>query len=422
MRLRHHVLALVLAAPCALGVVLTAPGVALADIPAGVPDPLSPEPLQRAALIAMPGVWQVQTTARMTGLRTKDGTIITLPPGARTVRREGTAFAVTPDGYLVTATHVVQPRADDLAESAYLQFLALSGRAHDATVVAKWVKDNGAVPSGLTPIETVVRPVAAGAAAKVNRAVAPEIVETDNLRDIAVLRVPNLSDAPALGLDRGVDSGTPIATLGFGSADPFAEKPRGALIPAVRTGVISRTGPMENEPLRILSFITNEVERGDSGGPAIDANGRVRGVVLIKRRAGGGAMAPTDQLLRVLDRANVRGWEGRTQGLYREALARAARFDLAGARTDLRRTLVSYPAHGLAAYEITRMGELQKARLALAGEPWYRGGLWAAGLSALVIAGVLSVLLWKAVNRNPGVLGPRDRKAPFDQDPPEDDA
>ncbi len=423
MRFRTHALALVLSVPLAFGAaVVGSPGTAVADIPSGVPDPLSPEPLQRAALIAMPAVWQVQTTVRMTGLRTKRGTTISLPRRARTVNREGTAFAVTPDGYLVTATHVVQPRADDLAASAYLQYLALSGRPHDSTIAAKWVKDNAAVPVGLTPIETIVRPVAAGAAAKVNRAVAPEIVETDNLRDIAVVRVPNLQDAPALGLDRGVDSGTPIATLGFGSEDPFAEKPRGALVPAVREGVITRTGPREDEPLRILSFITNEVERGDSGGPAIDANGRVRGVVLIKRQAGGGAMAPTDQLLRVLDRANVRGWEGRTQGLYREALARASRFDLAGARTDLRRTLASYPAHGLAAYEISRVDELQEARLALAGEPWYRGGLWAAAISALVITGVLAALLWKAVNRSPGVLGPRDRKAPFDQDTPEDDA
>ena len=132
MRLRNHVLALALAVPCALGGDLASPGVALADIPTGVPDALSPDPLERAALIALPAIWQVQTTARMTGLRTKRGTVITLPPRARTVNREGTAFAVTPDGYLVTATHVVQPRADDLAESAYLQYLAISGRAHDS--------------------------------------------------------------------------------------------------------------------------------------------------------------------------------------------------------------------------------------------------------------------------------------------------
>ncbi|MGB1526874.1 MAG: hypothetical protein ACPG9N_04805, partial [Miltoncostaeaceae bacterium] len=151
-------------------------------------------------------------------------------------------------------------------------------------------------------------------------------------------------------------------------------------------------------------------------------NGRVRGIVLIKRAAGGGAMAPTEQLLRVLGRANVRGWEGRTQLTYREALDRLSRFDLDGARADLRRTLASYPGHGFAGYEIARIGDLREARLALAGEPWYRGGLVAAGITALLIAAVLAVLLWKAVNRAPGVLGPRDRKAPFDQDAdPRDD-
>jgi S1-C subfamily serine protease len=401
--------------------VLVAATPAAADIPPGVPDALSPQPLERAALIAMPAVWRVDVTARMTGLRTKGGRVIPLPPAARTVTKEGTAFAVTPDGYLMTATHVVQPSAADLAETAFLQYLATAGRAHSTSIARTWVKDNEATPVGLTPPQVVVRASAAGAAAKGNQGLAPKIIETDELRDIAVIRVPNIANAPSLGLDRGVDSGTPIATLGFGTGDPFAGPQRGALVPAVRTGAIGRTGPVEGEPLRVLSFITNEVEQGDSGGPAVDANGRVRGMVLIKRAAGGGAMAPTDQLLRVLDRANVRGWEGRTQAAYRSALARMAQFDLDGARSEFRRTLASYPAHGLARYEIGRVAELRSARLALAGEPWYRGGLLAAGVTALLLAGLLGVLLWKAVNRAPGVLGPRDRKAPFDQDDPHGD-
>lgn len=406
----------------ALGVTVTGvTGDARADIPAGVPDALSPQPLDRAALLAMPAVWRVEVTARLTGLRTKDGTVITLPPRARSVSREGTAFGVTPDGYLVTATHVVQPSANELSEAAYFQYLAFAGKPHSAALAAQWVKDNEPVPVGLQPVERIVRPTAAGEAAKANRGVAPTVVETDEMRDIAVLKVPNLVNAPSLGLDRGVDSGTPIATLGFGDDDPFAEPQRGALVPAVRLGVMERTGELENNPLRIMTFISNEVQRGDSGGPAIDRNGRVRGVVLIKRAAGGGAMAPTDELLRVLDRANVRGWEGRTQYTYREALERVSRFDLEGAKTDLRRTLASYPAHGLAAYEIERLDDLKSARLAIAGEPWYRGGLVAAGITALLVAGVLAVLLWKAVNRSPGVLGPRDRKAPFDRETDADD-
>lgn len=416
MPLPKRLLALLLSVPLALGVTVTDAGTARADIPSGVPDALSPIPLERAALVAMPAVWRVEVTAQLTGLRTKDGTVITLPTRARTVSREGTAFAVTPDGFLVTATHVVQPTADDLAEAAYFQYLAFAGKPHSARIAAAWVKENEATPVGMKPVERIVRPVAAGAAAKVNRGVAPRVIETDETRDIAVIRVPNIVDAPALRLDSAIDSGTPIATLGFGDEEPFAEPQHGALVPAVRLGVTDRTGRTDTDPPRTLTFITNEVQKGDSGGPAVDRNGRVRGVVLIKRAAGGGAMAPSDEIHWVLDRAGVRPWEGRTQVVWRDALQRAERFDLAGARTDLRRTLASYPAHGLAAYEIERVAELRSARLALAGEPWYRSGLVAAGITALVIAGVLGVLLWKAVNRSPGVLGPRDRKAPFDQD------
>ena len=82
---------------------------ALADIPAGVPDALSPDPVVRGALIAMPSVWDVQVTAHMTSLRLKNGQVVALPPAARTVQKEGTAFAVTPDGFLLSALHVVSP-------------------------------------------------------------------------------------------------------------------------------------------------------------------------------------------------------------------------------------------------------------------------------------------------------------------------
>ena len=154
------------------------------------------------------------------------------------------------------------------------------------------------------------------------------------MRDIAIIRAPGVVDGPSIGLDRGVDSGTPIATLGFGSEDPFAQPQHGALVPAVRFGTIGQTGEVEDNPLKVMTLISNEVQKGDSGGPAVDRNGRVRGVVLIKRAAGGGAMAPTDEILRVLDRANIRGWEGRTQVAFRDAVDRGTRFDLDGARAD----------------------------------------------------------------------------------------
>ena len=128
MRIRTAIATLVLGAVTMLGTAATA----AADIPTGVPDALSPEPLDRGALIAMPAVWQVQVTTRMQALRTKDGTVVRLPPAAREVSREGTAFAVTPNGYLATAAHVIQPSADALSEVAYFTYLAVSGKPHSA--------------------------------------------------------------------------------------------------------------------------------------------------------------------------------------------------------------------------------------------------------------------------------------------------
>ncbi len=405
-----------------VSVVLGVAGPAAAAITAGVPDALSPEPLERAALVAMPAVWQVQVTTRMRALRTKNGTIISLPPGAREVSRVGTAFAVTPTGYLVTASHVVHPSAADLARAAYLTYLVITGKPHSERIAARWVDANDATPVGVGSVQRVVRPTVAGPAARAEHAVAsPVVVTTDELRDIAVLHVPGLRNAPSLGLDRGFDHGTPIAALGFGDTDPFAGSRRGALVPSVRLGVIGQTGGSGGDSPQVLTPISNDVQRGDSGGPAVDAYGRVRGALLVTRAEGGGAMVPTEELLRVLDRANVRGSEGSSQFLYRAALERVAYFDLTGARADLQRTLTAYPAHGLAAYEIARLDDLGGARLALAGRPWYREGLVAAAITALVIATFLGVLLWKAVNRRPDGLRPRDRTVPFDQDDGPDD-
>ena len=393
---------------------------AAADIPAGVPDALSPDPVMRGALIAMPAVWNVRVTAHMTGLRLKNGDVVALPREARTVQKEGTAFAVTPDGFLLSALHVATPPPAEIAATAYLEKMAITGQPHSAKIAADWVKRTGARPVGLKPLERVVRASAAGPGLARDTSASPRVVTTDKLRDLVVLRVPGTTDAPSIALDRGEDVGTPVANLGFGSSDPFAAPQHGALVPSVRTGAIAETGHPEKQPTRYLTIITNPIQLGDSGGPVVDERGRARGLVLIKRKVGGGAMAPTDELLRVLDEAGVRPWEGRTQTLYRSAIGKLQRYDIAGARADLRRTLASDPNHGLAGYELQQADALATARVALAGEPRYRSSLLAIGITALLVAGLLAVLLWKAVNRLPGVLGPRDRKAPFDQDHPDD--
>lgn len=84
----------------------------------------------------MPAMWQVEVTVHLTGLRRRDGTVLSLPTAAQDITRTGTAFAVTPDGYLVSAARVITPGATDLAESAYLRYLVATERAHNGSTAA----------------------------------------------------------------------------------------------------------------------------------------------------------------------------------------------------------------------------------------------------------------------------------------------
>jgi hypothetical protein len=227
---------------------------------------------------------------------------VPVPERARSVGRVGTAFAVSPQGYLVSAAHVVSPSAEELAASVYLQKLAIEGRPHSERGARAWVERTGARPTGVRLMLRTVRQADVSGDARRSRMLVPRVVAVDWGRDLVLLRV-GLRDAPALALGAGRREGTRVATIGFGSDDPFSAPQRGELVPAVRKGALGSTGPVRGEPDRLLTRVSADVKRGDSGGPAVDQDGRVRGVVLVRLRAGGGAIAPSADITRLLARA-----------------------------------------------------------------------------------------------------------------------
>ena len=100
---------------------------------------------------------------------------------------------------------------------------------------------------------------------------AAELARFDARNDLAVLRVADL-DAPALALAREPAAGTAGAILGFplnGSFDGRAAR-IGATIAVVSEDAYGR-GPLRRDvtPLR------GRVRSGNSGGPVVDAGGRV---------------------------------------------------------------------------------------------------------------------------------------------------
>jgi S1-C subfamily serine protease len=118
----------------------------------------------------------------------------------------------------------------------------------------------------------------------------------DVRNDIAVLRVPGL-DLPALALDDDVRVGEPGAVLGFPRNGPYAVR-------AARTGrtrtVLSQDAYGRGPVRRKIVAFRGLVEPGNSGGPLVDAGGRVSATVFAKSTADGpeGGYAIPDDIVR----------------------------------------------------------------------------------------------------------------------------
>ncbi|HUZ28034.1 MAG TPA: MarP family serine protease [Solirubrobacteraceae bacterium] len=121
--------------------------------------------------------------------------------------------------------------------------------------------------------------------------------------DIAVLRVPGLS-RPALSLASHPASGTAGAIEGYPLDGPLNLQP--ARIGA--TQVVSTQDAYGNGPvLRSITPLRGLVRPGNSGGPLVDAGGRVLGTVFaaITGSAGGGFAVPDDKVSAQLARARA---------------------------------------------------------------------------------------------------------------------
>jgi S1-C subfamily serine protease len=98
-----------------------------------------------------------------------------------------------------------------------------------------------------------------------------QAIRFDVHNDIAVLRVPGLG-APTLGAHPNAPVGEPVAILGFPQDGPYHASP--GRLGATQT-VISNDAYGQGPIRRRMTAIRGTIRPGNSGGPVVDAGGRV---------------------------------------------------------------------------------------------------------------------------------------------------
>ena len=162
-----------------------------------------------------------------------------------------------------------------------------------------WVVRPGLVVTNAHVVAGIERPRVDTAS---GRAFASTVVAFDVTNDVAVLRAPGLGARPlaVAGAERGV----PVALAGYPRNGPLTR------VPARLGGtadVLSRDAYGRGPVRRTVTAIRGVVEPGSSGGPGIDAQGRVRTTVFARRpRETGGYGIPVELVQKVVSQARAR--------------------------------------------------------------------------------------------------------------------
>jgi len=162
-----------------------------------------------------------------------------------------------------------------------------------------WVATPGLVVTNAHVVAGILRPRVDTAD---GRAFASTVVAFDVKNDLAVLRVPGLGarPLPVAAAERGAS----VALVGYPRNGPLTRTPARL---GGTTEVLSRDAYGRGSITRQVTAIRGAVEPGSSGGPGIDAQGRVRTTVFARRpRETGGYGIPIDLVRKVVAQAGER--------------------------------------------------------------------------------------------------------------------
>jgi S1-C subfamily serine protease len=191
------------------------------------------------------------------------------------------AVVPQPDSALARNPHVVAASRSVVRVTGFACGLGVEGSG--------WIVRPGVVVTNAHVVAGVERP---SVDRRDDASLPATVVLFDRNNDIAVLRVPGLEGEPLQLADP--QRGVAVALVGFPENGPLRRVPGrlGATI-----GAFSRDAYGHGPIARQVTTIRGAVRPGNSGGPGIDARGRVRTVVFARRSGDdGGYGIPPEQV------------------------------------------------------------------------------------------------------------------------------
>jgi serine protease Do len=345
----------------------------------------------------------------------------------------GSGFVVNPNGVIVTASHVVDPDPDDIRNYAANRLLVRLDKDDDP--FARYTLSDS-VWNGLLQqcyqrvtctFETrrtvkVYTPVQiAGVSAP--KPLAARVLKSTGFgqTDVAILQVDtsNMPTVPLATTANDLKSGQSIAALGFpGSAQDL---PTGFTEPAKLFGRVSNV--RQDGASKLVEASITGMAKGMSGGPGVDSQGKVVGLISYSRLDGD---TRAQVYLRTVDdiRAALRGaggaqaTRGEVDNLFEQAMEYFWDRHYSAALPLYQKTLNLYDGHPAAKKYLSeaqaKAGGPEDlplpATTQAAESSWLRLGLAALAAAVLVAAGV--ALLLRRRRRRRGVPAIRQLQRP----------
>lgn len=323
---------------CALALAIwAAPGAAAAQSSA-------PSAEERGIALASPGVVLIQnvtaTRVRLAFPSLRSITGVSRVSRAYTFASVGTGFAVTADGAIVTAGHVVDANENQLrlrvTNELFNELLGPLGYSFDEPYTRYRITDNGQLNRMLHQCYArIICTFTVGRTVTVYRAVdlvGQELAQGMSARvltvsgmegtDTAVVKVdgqnmPTVALADTAG---ELASGDEIVAMGF--AGSSGALPTGVTEPLKVFGRVSSIRPLGSTEVIELDA---DIEQGMSGGPVIDAEGNVIGLVSFGTftatgESGASYLRPVDEIHAALADTGVTPQRGAVDEAFAQAM------------------------------------------------------------------------------------------------------